>query len=82
VFACEECRAIYRELRDAGRRDVGSFSEGLAAWVQQLNEEECARMREDSILWNAWRRMQEHRTLTGHWLPLLPVPPGAISNPN
>src|SRR5215469_15680217 len=54
----------------------------IADWVQQLNEEECARMRETSALWNTWRRMQEHRNLTGHILSVWPVPPNALSNPN
>ena len=54
----------------------------LSEWIRGLDEEECARMRESSSLWKAWRRLQEHRKLTGHVLSVLPLPPNAISNPN
>jgi hypothetical protein len=87
-FSCDECRAIHRELRDAYLAATGSVvdrtsvPQQIADWVQQLNEEDCARMRETSSLWAAWRRLQEHRTLTGHYLSRLPVAPDAISNPN
>jgi hypothetical protein len=86
-FACEECRAIYLEFREASRaaslRLAGdpSTPQGLAAWIQELNEEDCARMRESSNLWKAWRRLREHWTLTGHSPSLLPVP-GALFHPN
>jgi len=86
-FECAECRAIYEELREAYRAvaqgtDEQNAPRDLANWVQQINEEECARMRETSDLWNLWRRLQRHRTLTGHMLSELPVPPNALSNPN
>lgn len=84
-FACEKCRAIYREFQEASRRAHGRIAEhpgGLAAWLAQLSEEDCARMRESSGLWKAWRRYQQHRTLTGHALSPLPLPPGPLSNPN
>jgi len=38
----------------------------LIAWLQELDEDDCARMRETSSLWKTWRRLREHRTLTGH----------------
>jgi hypothetical protein len=86
--SCDECWAIYRELRDAFRvlsersSDQNTAPQQLAAWLEQLDQEECARMRETSAIWKTWRRLQEHRAVTGHPLSLLPVPPNAISNPN
>jgi hypothetical protein len=84
LFSCDECRAIYRELRDALARRAGQNStpQKIAAWVQRLDEDECARLRGSSDLWKAWRRLQEHRVLTGHWQPVLTLPPDALSNPN
>jgi hypothetical protein len=85
---CAECEAIRSELRAAWLAaketgEVGSTSpQRLAEWILQLNEDECARMRATSVLWKAWRRLQEHRTLTGHTLALMPLPPNAIANPN
>ena len=84
-FACEECRAIYRDLRAnarAAREQVAQRPGGLAAWLEQLSEEDCARLRESAGLWKAWRRLQEHRALTGHSLSQLAIPPGAIVNAN
>jgi hypothetical protein len=86
-FPCDECHAIYVALLGeyAAVKDRLSHQtttpHDLAGWVQQLNEEECARMRGTSNLWKTWRRMQEHRALTGHGLPL-PAPPNTILNPN
>jgi hypothetical protein len=83
-FACEECRAIYRELKDAheaarvNRADQNPRD--LVAWLEQLDEAECARMRDTSHLWKTWRRLQEHGARTGHSLSVLPLPPGVISN--
>jgi len=71
-FSCEECRAIAHELRDAARearrRRPGRTMtpQDLIAWLQELDEDDCARMRETSSLWKTWRRLREHRTLTGH----------------
>jgi len=80
LFSCDECRDIYRELRDASRRAGESATpQDLAAWVLQLDEEECARLRESSDLWKVWRRMREHRAVTGHWQPVMALPPGAMS---
>jgi hypothetical protein len=86
-FRCAECRAIYQELREAHRAATQNAldqhgAQKIADWVQQLNEEECARMRETSALWKTWRRLQEHRNLTGHTLSVLPIPPNALTNPN
>ena len=87
-FSCEECRAIYRELKDAfaaireRQADQPSEPPDITAWVQQLDEEECARMRETSDIWKTWRRWQNHRALTGHSPSILPVPPNSMSNPN
>jgi hypothetical protein len=83
-FPCAECAAIYRELREAAREagEVRAPSQDLAGWLSQRNEEECARMRENSRLWRAWRRLREHRAVTGHSVSLLSLPPDAISNPN
>ena len=86
--SCAECRAIYRELQEAlaavkvRLADRSTTPDDLAAWVQELEEEECARMRDASSLWKTWRRWREHRTLTGHWLSPLPVPPHGMANPN
>src|ERR1035441_5111675 len=85
-FACEECREISRELRNAGKAArLNSTSQNprdLTEWLAQLDETECARIRDASPLWKAWRRWQEHRTRTGHASSVLPLPPGASSNPN
>jgi uncharacterized protein YhaN len=88
AFKCDECRAIYQDLREAYRaatqdtRDRHETSQQIANWVQELSEEECARIRETSSVWKTWRRWQEHRSLTGHALSVLPIPPNALSNPN
>lgn len=84
-FACDECRAIHLELQDAFAAakerlaDSRTTAHALAAWVQQLTEDECTRMRETSSLWKTWRRLQEHRALTGHYVALLP---NGMANPN
>ena len=54
----------------------------LAEWLEQLDEEECARTRETSPLWATWRRLREHRALTGHRLSALPIPPNLLANSN
>ena len=87
TLSCEECRAIYRELRDAAEEarmnpDQTATPHELADWLQQLNEDDCAQMRATSSLWKPWRRLMEHRTLTGHSVSVLALPPNAISNPN
>jgi hypothetical protein len=80
--------AICRDLRDAAeviRREQSGQDTGprqLAAYLEQLDETECARVRVNSPLWKTWRRLMQHRTLTGHSLPVLPLPQGALSNPN
>ena len=80
-FHCDECRAIYQELQTAFVAAKERLSGqnptqlDLARWVQELSEDECARARETSSLWATWRRLQEHRALTGHYLSLLRVNP-------
>jgi hypothetical protein len=87
-LSCSECQSIYRELIEASRaaRERGQEQETaalpLTAWLEQLDEEECAQMRETSSLWATWRRLQEHRARTGHHLSVLPLPPTMISNSN
>jgi len=88
TLSCEECKAIYRELRnasEAARRNQphqNATPHQLADWLQQLNENDCARMRLTSSLWKTWRRLMEHRTLTGHSVSVLALPPNAMANPN
>jgi hypothetical protein len=85
---CAECQAINSELVKASHavrdhmRHEGASPVDLAAWLEQLNEEECADMRETSSLWATWRRLRGHRALTGHSLLALPLPPQAILNSN
>ena len=86
--SCEECQALYKELLKASRAtwerrpDESTAPLALAVWLEQLNEEECARMRETSSLWATWRKLREHRALSGHYLPVLSLAPQAISNSN
>jgi hypothetical protein len=85
---CAECQAICRELLEALRpvqewmRDENTSPLALTAWLEQLNEEEFARMRNTSRIWATCRRLQEHRALTGHYLSVLSLPPQAILNSN
>jgi uncharacterized protein YhaN len=85
--SCSECRAIHQEFQEAlaaakvRLSDRSAAPDHLAAWIQGLDEE-CARMRETSSVWATWRRLQEHRALTGHWLSPLPVPPNSMSSKN
>jgi hypothetical protein len=83
--SCGECWAIYRELQNAFRSARQRHSNldtptGLTDWLEQLNDYDAAGARATSRHWKTWRRWQQHRTLTGHSLPI--VPPDAISNPN
>ena len=86
--SCSECHSIYRELIEASRavreraQEQKTPALPLTAWLEQLDEEECARTRETSSLWATWRRLQEHRARTGHYLSVLPLPPTVISNSN
>lgn len=87
-FECEECRAIYQELQKAAQAarqhqsGHANTSTELASYLEQLEDEECTRTRETSPLWKAWRRLREHRSLTGHSISVLPIPPNAITNRN
>lgn len=80
-FSCDECRAIYAELRAAFPAQQSGHAEQIGAFVEALDLQQCARTRVSSDMWKAWRRMQEHRVLTGHVVSPL-GPGGAISNPN
>lgn len=88
AHSCQECQAIYRDVMRAVHQarenlfDQPASPQQLVTWLEQLNEDDCARLRETSSFWKTWRRLQEHRTLTGHSISLLGVPPNAISNPN
>lgn len=85
---CEECQAILREFREAARSGRGRrfgqemTFEQLIAYVQRLDQEEMSRMRATSPLWALWRKREEHRTRTGHAVPLFPMPPNAIGSLN
>ena len=83
-FECEECRAIYLELcaAHADGRQYSAVEGDLASFLAQLDDEYCARMRETSFLWDCWRRLKQHRALTGHYLPVFPAAPGSLMNPN
>src|SRR5438309_524884 len=84
LIPCEECKAIYRELQEAAEEarnnqsDQNATPHQLADCLQQLNEDDCAQMRATSSLWKPWRRLMEQRTLTGHSVSVLAVPPTAI----
>jgi hypothetical protein len=85
--SCSECESIFRELVEASRAARERAKEPatvplLAEWLEQLDEEECARTRETSPLWATWRRLREHRALTGHRLSALPIPPNLLANSN
>jgi len=88
AFPCDECRAIHRELQEAFATvkerlsGPGTTPVDLVAWLQGLDEDECAQVRETSPLWRTWHRWQQHRALTGHYLSPLPVPPSTMGNPN
>lgn len=79
-FECEECRAIYQELQRATQAvrqhqsGHGNTSTELASYLEQLEVEECTRTRETSPLWKAWRRLREHRSLTGHSISVVADP--------
>jgi len=53
----------------------------LIEWLKQLHEEDRAQTRASSPFWKAWRRLQEHKVLTGHSI-LPTAPPGVFLNPN
>src|ERR1051326_7876535 len=72
-FACDECEAIYHQRQEAAVESRVNYAsirstppQDLADWLNQLDDEECARLREGSKLWKTWRRWRDHRTLTGH----------------
>jgi hypothetical protein len=86
--SCPECQDIFLELlkasQDVKKQNLEQQTETrpLIAWLEQLNEEDCARTRESSRLWAARRRQQEHRALTGHYVPVPLSQSGTNSNPN
>jgi hypothetical protein len=85
-FPCAECRAIFRDLWEAHRAANGAGPDQpppeLEEWIAQLNLYDCAGIRATSNLWKAWRRLQAHRTLTGHNVSVLPIPPDGFSSSN
>ena len=50
----------------AERARAGSEPQDLRAWLERLDEDECARLRETSAIWKAWRKAGEHQLRTGH----------------
>ncbi|HLK65355.1 MAG TPA: hypothetical protein VKU19_18075 [Bryobacteraceae bacterium] len=83
---CNECLALYHALRETAH-DIRQHlpqppSISLETWIQSLNPGDCAEMRANSRLWEAWRRLREHQSRTGHHVSALPLPPEAISCPN
>lgn len=80
-FSCDECLAIYAELRAAFGPLDRATPQDIARFLEGLDLQQCARTRVSSDMWKAWRRMQEHRVLTGHLVSPL-GPPSALSNPN
>jgi hypothetical protein len=78
LFSRDECRQIYRELWHAPRAarkdssDQNIAHERLLDYLETLNKDDCAQMRETSPLWKAWRRREDHRALTGHAVSLTP----------
>lgn len=81
AFSCDECRAIYEELRAFFRPAANATPQEIAAYLEGLDMRQCASMRLSSDMWKAWRRMQEHRVRTGHLVSPL-GPPAALANPN
>jgi len=79
--SCPECLAIYRQLADSVRQHHVA-SQPLADWIRQVDGYDCSRIRQTSVLWAIWRRLQNHRAVSGHHLSMLPVPPAALENPN
>ena len=85
IFACDG--AIHLEIQDVfaamkdGLSDRSTTPNDFAAWVQLLTQDECSGMREASSFWKTWRRLQDHRSLTGHDLSPLPVPSNGVGIP-
>lgn len=80
-FSCDECRAIYEDLRVAFPISRSATPQEIAAFLEGLDMRQCASTRLSSAMWKAWRRMQEHRVLTGHLVSPL-GPASALTNPN
>ena len=69
AYHCDECSAIRRELHDATaaeRARALDEQQDLRAWLERLDDSECARLRETFPIWKAWRKAREHRLRTGH----------------
>jgi hypothetical protein len=58
AYRCDECSAIRRELDEAMAAEH--------AWLERLDDDESARLRETSAIWKAWRKAGEHQLRTGH----------------
>ena len=72
---CEECLALIADLREAlesePRRSPVEPGD-LTAWLEGLDAGECARFRETSRVWIAWRKLVSHRARTGHVVSVVP----------
>jgi hypothetical protein len=69
AYRCDECSAIRRELDEAMEAERARSSgepRDLRAWLERLDLDECARLRETSVIWKAWRKAVEHQLRTGH----------------
>ena len=62
--SCPECLAIYRQLADSVRQHHVA-SQPLADWIRQVDGYDCSRIRQTSVLWAIWRRLQNHPPLAG-----------------
>ena len=60
----------------------GSALEQIAGYLESVDEEDCARMRETWQLWRARRRRERRHALTGHFVSILPLRPSVAANPN
>ncbi len=62
---CAICQTLCLELGEGLRRPGASIRSGeISDYLRELNEDDCASLRETSDLWKTWRRIQEHRILS------------------
>jgi hypothetical protein len=87
IPACEECRAIYRELLELvelSRRTKpgpGATAEQLVEWLEQQEADEDYQMRVRPALSALTRRWIDHKKRTGHFVQF-PLPPGGLNSRN